>query len=327
MEKLIFFILIIIAIIFTGCEKEEEITLTLKFEGTVCDTLGIPISNAELRLFTCCFPTLDYEFATTNNNGYYTITHEGCTDEFYTYLEAKAPGFFPNYETVQHCTNDVQKVNFELEAAFNCGDTLIDDRDGKKYATVQIGDQCWMAKNLNIGNRIAGVDDQTNNGVIEKYCYDDNEVNCKIYGGLYQWDEMIQYTEITTYPQGICPKGWYILHNHMAEWDALFKYLGGYDVAGGKMKESGTVHWNPPNTGATNQSGFTALPGGWRYYMDGSFADLDLRASFWSSTSTSSNMNGRMYLITYDSEEVFSHVYDKKNGLSIRCVTPLPPNK
>lgn len=322
MKKLIFFILIIFAIIYIGCDKEKR--TTLRFQGTVYDTLGIPIANAKLRLYTCCWPTLDYEFATADNDGNYSLTYEGCTEELYTYLEAKAPGFFTHHETVQHCTENLQIVNFNLEIPFKCGNELIDDRDGKKYATVQIGNQCWMAENLNIGKRIDGAGDQTNNGVIEKYCYDDNEANCEIYGGLYQWEELMQYKDTSVFPQGICPKGWFISHNQYASWNTLFKYLGGWDVAGGKMKEAGTAHWNSPNAGATNQSGFNALPGGWSYYKDGAFADLGLRASFWSSID---GVNGQMYLLTHDSEKVASHSYDKKNGLSIRCVTPLPLEK
>ena len=80
-------------------------------------------------------------------------------------------------------------------APWVCGDALIDARDSKSYTTVQIGSQCWMAENLNIGTRIDGSNDQSQQTpeVIEKYCYDDNTTNCNTYGGLYQWDEMMQY--------------------------------------------------------------------------------------------------------------------------------------
>ena len=90
-----------------------------------------------------------------------------------------------------------------------CGLPFIDPRNGQSYNTAKIGDQCWMAENLIIGTRINGVDDQINNADIEKYCYDDIEDSCDVYGGLYQWDEIMQYT---TSPgvQGICPTGWHI---------------------------------------------------------------------------------------------------------------------
>jgi hypothetical protein len=106
-----------------------------------------------------------------------------------------------------------------------------DTRDGKVYTTVYIGTQCWMKQNLNIGTRIAGAGNQTNNGTIEKYCYDDNESNCDYYGGLYQWNEMMQYTT-TQGVKGICPKGWHLPTNN--EWNVLSTFLGG--SAGGKMK-------------------------------------------------------------------------------------------
>ena len=81
------------------------------------------------------------------------------------------------------------------------------DADGNSYNTVLIGSQCWMAENLNVGTRIDGVSGPTNNNVIEKYCYVDDPDICDIDGGLYQWDEMTQYSS-TEGVQGICPTGW-----------------------------------------------------------------------------------------------------------------------
>ncbi|MBK7175282.1 MAG: hypothetical protein IPH84_19155 [Bacteroidales bacterium] len=97
---------------------------------------------------------------------------------------------------------------------WTCGQPIIDSRDGKEYNTVLIDSQCWLAENLNIGTRINGSDNQTNNGVIQKYCMNDLESNCSIYGGLYQWDEMMNYTSSSSANpsgrQGICPEGWHI---------------------------------------------------------------------------------------------------------------------
>ena len=114
-----------------------------------------------------------------------------------------------------------------------------------------------------------------NNGIIEKYCYDDDPANCDVYGGLYQWDEMMGYTT-TEGVQGICPVDWHIPTD--AEWDILQNYLGGFNVAGGKLKEAGTIHWNAPNAGATNSSGFTALPNGYRDGGVGNFWALGTNA-------------------------------------------------
>ncbi len=137
--------------------------------------------------------------------------------------------------------------------SWTCGDTIIDSRDGQSYNTVQIGEQCWMAENMNVG--LEGT--QTNNGIIEKSCYNNDPANCEIYGGLYSWYEMMQYNPEPG-SQGICPDGWHI--PQCSDWGILFNHLG--DSAGGKMKETGTIHWASPNICATNVSGFTALPGG-----------------------------------------------------------------
>jgi uncharacterized protein (TIGR02145 family) len=131
---------------------------------------------------------------------------------------------------------------------------------------------------------ISGGKDQADNGVIEKYCYEDTASNCDIYGGLYSWDEMMQYS-YTEGGQGICPQGWHIPTS--AEYNALSDFLGGENVSGGKMKETGTAHWNSPNTGATNSSGFTALPGGNHWGSAGyDYAFTDMRNLIYLSTST-----------------------------------------
>ena len=162
---------------------------------------------------------------------------------------------------------------------------------GQTYNTVEIGTQCWFKENVNIGTRINGSSDQTNNGIIEKYCYDDLESNCDIYGGLYQWDEVMAYSS-TEGAQGICPPGWHIPTD--CEWCTLTYYLDTNVVcfakfwngtnAGGKMKEEGFEHWLNPNTGATNESDFTALPGGSYSIFSNDFIELNERAEFWSST-------------------------------------------
>lgn len=187
--------------------------------------------------------------------------------------------------------------------------------EGQIYNTVQIGTQCWFKENLNVGTRINGNQNQTNNGIFEKYCNDDNEANCNTYGGLYQWDELMQYVT-TIGAKGLCPDGWHIPTD--AEWTTLTTYLGGESVAGGKMKETGTAHWLFPNTGATNESGFTALPGGYRN-MSGGFGPLGNYASFYSSTENSSALTWFRSLNGY-SDSVGRECGLKPQGSSARCV-------
>jgi uncharacterized protein (TIGR02145 family) len=208
---------------------------------------------------------------------------------------------------------------------FTCGNPFTDSRDGKTYNTVQIGDQCWMANNLNIGARINGSSDQTNNSIIEKHCYNDLESNCDVYGGLYHWNEMMQYVT-TEGAKGICPTGWHVPSD--AEWCQMEIYLDptvnclaqGYrgTDAGGKMKETGTTHWSSPNLGATNTSGFTAFPGGWRD-INASFIILSYEASLWSSSQVDASIAWRRALF-YDYEGIYRYTYYKDAGFSVRCL-------
>ena len=208
---------------------------------------------------------------------------------------------------------------------FVCGNDFIDSRDGQTYSSVLIGDQCWMAENLNIGTRIDGIEDQTDNAIFEKYCYDNNEANCDTYGGLYQWNEMMQYV-ITAGVKGICPTGWHLPTD--GEWTALTDVLGGASVAGGKMKATGTIEegtglWYAPNNGATNESGFTVLPGGERY-DDGNFYDKGYYPFFWSSEENNPDLAWSRYLLN-SVATVYSMNHDKAYGFSVRCIKDAPP--
>ena len=203
---------------------------------------------------------------------------------------------------------------------FECGDVITDPRDWKPYETVEIEGQCWMEESLNIGDRVDDTEDQTDNGTIEKYCYNNLESNCDIYGGLYQWDEMMDYGDQEG-AQGICPFGWHIPTN--ADWIALTDTLGGVSVAGGKLKSTGTVEdgtglWYFPNLGATNSSGFTGLPGGNRFFGGGSFGGIGRNVHFWASNESSSA--GANWGLLYNYEAVFQRFYEKTYGYSVRCM-------
>jgi len=198
----------------------------------------------------------------------------------------------------------------------SCPGSITDSRDGKIYKTVQIGTQCWMAENLNVGILIESSQEQTNNGRIEKYCYDNNEANCNVYGGLYQWNELMQY-DTAEGAKGLCPDGWHIPTD--AEWSTLTAYLGGEKVAGGKMKEARTTHWRSPNKGASNSSGFTALPGG-ICFSNGNFFVLTDAAYFWSSSKCSTAIAAWGKLLGYNRETVGRHDYGRIDSFSARCL-------
>ena len=205
---------------------------------------------------------------------------------------------------------------------WECNDLLIDDRDDQSYNTVEIDGQCWMAENLNVGTMIdytyGGSNNdgmQTDNGTIEKYCYDDATYGCDAYGGLYQWNEAMQYAEAEG-SQGICPTGWHIPTDE--EWSQLETFLGGSTVAGGKMKEAGTLNWMAPNTGASNESGLTILPAG-RSADNGEFWHAGEYAFIWSSTVESTLKSWYRRLQYFDAESNDFAGY-KEMGLSIRCI-------
>ena len=225
-------------------------------------------------------------------------------------------------------------ISFAYTGSTCGGTSMVDSRDGQTYNIVQIGTQCWMAENLNIGTKInstTGGYQQTDNDVIEKYCHSNNEANCDIYGGLYEWPEAMQYIE-TEGAQGICPAGWHlptddewkILEGTVDSeypvgdpvWDQLF--LRGFD-AGGNLKEAGTTHWQSTNEGATNSTGFTGLPGGYRDINNGSFGYLGYYGYFWSSSQRGS-ANAWSRILYYNSANVSRNYGYEGIGFSVRCL-------
>ncbi len=205
------------------------------------------------------------------------------------------------------------------------GTPTVTDADGNVYNTVQIGGQCWMKENLRVGTRIDGSQEMTSNSMIEKYCYDDDPANCEAYGGLYQWNEMMQYTT-TPGIQGICPSGWHLPTDD--EWKTMEMALGmsqsdadGLDYRGTdegeKMKS--TSDWINNGNG-TNSSGFTALPGGIRH-SGGDFGGLGSNGYWWSSSERSGSIRSWYRLLNYDYDQVYRHKdHVKVRGLSVRCL-------
>jgi len=189
------------------------------------------------------------------------------------------------------------------------------DGDGNHYSVVQIGTQIWMGENLkttkyNDGTSIPNVTDKLawSNLTTPAYCWYNNDVaNESTYGALYNW-----YTVNTN---KLAPLGWHIATD--TEWTTLTDYLGGYNVAGGKLKEAGNTHWLSPNTGATNVSDFTALPGGFR--DAGIFYRKDSIGEFWSSTML--NMDAGSGRYTYYKDVTFGMTNETgTEGVSVRCI-------
>lgn len=213
----------------------------------------------------------------------------------------------------------------------SCGDYLTDSRDGQFYATTQIGTQCWMAENLNIGNMISGTVNQSDNGTIEKYCYNDITSNCDTYGGLYLWHEAMQYVT-SAGTQGICPAGWHIPTD--AEWMAMEETLGMCSGSGtGCSGFEGFRGTNEASKLAGNESlwtngvldqnaefgisGFNILPAGYRF-STGSFALLSDEARIW--TSSEYSIYGWSRWLLYSITMVKRTYSSTDYGFSVRCI-------
>jgi len=207
-------------------------------------------------------------------------------------------------------------VRYSIQSPDPCDGVQSFTFGGQTYHILGIGDQCWMKENLNVGSMIPGDSAQKQNGAIEKYCYGNDADNCTIYGGLYQWGEAMAYTT-GNHVRGICPAGWHMPAD--SDFVILGNALGGLLTAGGKMKEAGTAHWTAPNKGATNSSGFTALPAGFYWYPDHTFDNLGNSEDFWTTTPGYAN-NIRRWGVYYEWDYFGYDDSDPQEGLSVRCL-------
>lgn len=214
--------------------------------------------------------------------------------------------------------------------------------DNNIYKTVVVGNQIWMAENLmtthySDGSPITLIESPSEWAAIDKstkaYCYYFNSKDIgDVYGALYTWAAAMNSAAHSisnpSLVQGVCPDGWHLPSD--AEWKQLEMHLGmtqsqanlfnwrGTDQ-GGKLKKAGITHWTHPNTNATNESGFTALPGGYRSAANGTFTLEGYEAHYWSTTEHNSDY-GRDRRLSYDQEKVRRGSPNKKVGLSVRCV-------
>ncbi|MDP4267856.1 MAG: fibrobacter succinogenes major paralogous domain-containing protein [Bacteroidota bacterium] len=210
-----------------------------------------------------------------------------------------------NFKTGSSITNGgLSPITFNTNIKY---DSFIDPRDGYKYRTVKIGNRIWMAQNLNYA-------------ASGSWCYKDSAEFCNVYGRLYDWTTAMQGSgssnDTINVIKGICPDGWHIPSD--IEWNILIKVLLGDYSAGGEMKEKGTSHWNSPNKGASNISGFTALPAGFRL-KSGTFFGINDAANFWSSFEYDANNAFERELGSGDTYCARSY-YQKSYSLSVRCV-------
>ncbi|MFK5857592.1 MAG: FISUMP domain-containing protein [Bacteroidota bacterium] len=205
--------------------------------------------------------------------------------------------------------------------------TFVDERDGKTYRMVIIGTQVWMAQNLNFGTRIDGGKTMRDDKVITKYCYNDKESNCNVYGGLYQWGETMSYSRLPG-AKGICPEGWHVPSD--SDWKKLEQYLGmsveesnetgyrgGGSFVGAKLKPQSSM-WDVSDAREYPISGFNALPAGYRYAF-GTFYYIDEFGFFWTSTEASDTYIWYR-LLSSDDNQIRRDYYYKTIGFSVRCI-------
>jgi uncharacterized protein (TIGR02145 family) len=224
--------------------------------------------------------------------------------------------------------NSNVQLNAELlEFGLPCPGFETVDYEGQTYNTILIGDQCWFKENLNVGT----MQGPSNNGIIDKYCYDNDPSNCTLYGGLYRWDEMMQYTNIQG-ARGICPPGWHIPTD--TEWQNLTNYvknqadfLCNANTSWISKSMATTTLWNSStnlcaignNPSANNLTGFSGPAGG--YYSEGPYYHKGSRGHWWTSTLISGVQYQAWYRgVSYNDGLVDRNWWSTAQGNSVRCL-------
>ena len=277
---------------------------TVEYSGSVTSDGGSPVTARGVCWSTSENPTTSNS-KTTDGTGLGTYT-------------SNITGLSPNtsYYVRAYATNS-EGTAYGEQKSFRTNDSFTDTRDSQVYKTINIGEQVWMAENLaylpSVEGPAIGSDKEPYYYV---YDYDGTDVdeaktteNYQTFGVLYNWPAAMT----------ACPEGWHLPSD--AEWTTLSDYLGGEEVAGGKMKETGTSHWASPNEGANNESGFTALPGGYNS-RDGNFVRIGTRGLFWGSTKYDDDYWDFFWFCSLVdiSSSLIKSLDSKDTGLSVRCV-------
>ncbi len=256
-----------------------------------------------------------------NSNGNPTIANQRTSDgtgtgSFNSNLTLLKPNtyyYLRAYATNNAGTGYGNEIGF---ATLDINRGTVDDIDGNTYKTVTIGTQVWMAENLkttryNDNTVIPSVTDNIawDHLITPGFCWYNNDASTykSDYGALYNW-----YTIATG---KLCPSGWHVPTD--LQWSEMAEYLGGETLAGDKLKEEGEAHWNILNSGATNESGFTALPGGSR--VDGSFVYIGTSGAWWSATAYDAE-NAWCRELDNSIDELLEGYLGKSLGFSVRCI-------
>jgi len=278
--------------------------------GLIIDDGGASIVSRGLCWNTNSGPTItDGNAPAGSGMGSFSATLTGLTATTRYYVRAYA-------------TNEAG-TGYSSELILQTMAGTVTDVDGNVYQTVGIGPMEWMAENLKVthyrnGAGIPKITDynQWAGSKVGAYTWyaNDKEMYGKYYGALYNWFAVNDSA-------GLCPEGWHI--PSAAEWDTTFYALGGDAVAGGKLKSTLTnlyqqPYWFLPNYYGTNESGFNALPGGFRSFIEGAFSGLSASGIWWSSTPDSIDIKGTF--LTTNSGAAFRELINRNTGASVRCV-------
>lgn len=267
--------------------------------GNITSDGGAPIIDRGV----CWSPNVN---PTISNNKMSSGSGTGAFTTKITMLSANTTYYVRAYAINDAGAAYGEQFSFTTTSACNNVSNLTFDR--QNYNTIEIGNQCWLKDNINTGifilNQYTSEDhaDSKNNNIIEKYCYDNKEENCVLFGGLYDWDEMMLYQKQEG-GKGICPDGWHV--PSLTEWNTLIAFFGGETVAGAPMKKAGS-------------SGFEALAGGIRG-ANGNFNLMGSGAYFWTSTQIEEN-NAWGVSLLYRGTALSPMYRNKVMGLSVRCI-------
>jgi uncharacterized protein (TIGR02145 family) len=304
--------------IFSSCKKEDDLSIP---------TLTTTIGKITQSTVICNSDISDYESAKISEEGFCWNTKPNPTiSDNKTIVSTKSANFTDTisglYSNIEYYIRSYAKnskgITYGNEISFtiwiNTPEPAIVDVDGNSYSSVKIGNQIWMVENLKVTHYRNG-DDILNDfeSTIGAYCwYNNDKINNEgIYGALYNWYAVVD-------KRNICPSGWHVPTDE--EWSILTDYLGGNDIAGGKMKETGNVHWNVGgNIGATNESGFTALPGGHATNAT-YFYELNEAGYWWTATESTSNEAWNRYIFGKNDNMVRDMPWVKSKSFSVRCI-------
>lgn len=327
-RKSLSIILVLAVLSLLSCKKESgpPVALTEPAQSITNTTAHLTGSVNPNGLST----SVRFEYGTTVTYGQsVTAIEVSLTGSSATKVNADLTGLISGEKYYfRICSENSKGIVYGEEQTFT---TTVRDNDGNVYTPVKIGSQTWMKENL----KATTYHDNTPINLVNNpaswyalsfaskaYCWPDEKASNKdVFGALYTWSAALNGSNGSNNKpsgiRGVCPDGWHVPNT--AEWEELILFLGGGSYAGGKLKEIGTAHWLEPNSMATNESGFTALPAGMRS-STGSIVVPGQEGNWWSSSIGSDDEAFSVKLSYLWWTVTYKNVYSKDSGLSVRCV-------